>query len=224
MRLRCHRCFNQLQPWTVGTLGLTTGIPPGIRIFVSVWLSKGVSILWSFFYSKNSNSRLYLCWKAQICIQATRWNRRGGRKGRKREKTKNGVNLSCEMMIMNFIIPYLNIVILQIERDICYFLIWFKNWALLRHNGVKRFNRIGYHSEEIVMRFVNHGHTSCDTVQSYDFHQRFGGTATLFFTMKLHSYSTLKMEAPVRYILIGLPWLQDRLLYVSLVISSVCCS
>jgi hypothetical protein len=93
------------------------------------------------------------------------------------------------MMIMNFIIPYLNTVILQIERDICYFLIWFKNWAFLRHDGVKRFNRIGYHSEDIVVHYVNYGHTGCDTTQSYDLHQRFEGVAASVFPMKLHSLS-----------------------------------
>jgi hypothetical protein len=46
-----------------------------------------------------------------------------------KEKTKNGVCVNCERLIMNFIIPYLNTVILQIQRDIWDFLIWFKNLA-----------------------------------------------------------------------------------------------
>jgi hypothetical protein len=48
-------------------------------------------------------------------------------KEKDKKKTKNGVCLNCERLIMNFIVPYLNTVILQIQRDICYFLIWLRN-------------------------------------------------------------------------------------------------
>jgi hypothetical protein len=68
-----------------------------------------------------------------------------------REETKNCVYLNCERLIMSFIIPYLNTVTLQIQKDTCYFLIWFKNWAFWRHDYVQIFDRVGYHTEEILM-------------------------------------------------------------------------
>lgn len=68
---------------------------------------------------------------------------------------------------MNFIIPYLNTVTVQIQKDMCYFLIWFKKWALWRHDYVQIFDRVRYHPDEILNDFCGiliYGCLGYDTV------------------------------------------------------------